>query len=82
MYSAENYLLLPLYVNRSITKKSIIKTLLEMIDSTSPRLFTLESILLRSVSIGKFFVGERFMYSGSMNFEFFRKSAHNKKVSY
>ena len=50
------YLLLPLYVNRFITKKYLIKTLLKVIDSTSPGLLTLESIIFKSVSIGKNFV--------------------------
>ena len=31
---SEGYLLLPLYVNRSITKKFLIETILEMIDSS------------------------------------------------
>ena len=72
------YLLLPLYINRSITKKVLIKTLLKVTDSTFPELLTLESIISRSVSIGKFFVMNQFMYSGNMNFEFFRKLVHNK----
>ena len=49
------YLLFPLYINLSITKKFLIKTLLKVIDSTSPGLLTLESIISKSVSIGKFF---------------------------
>ena len=57
------YLLLPLYINRSITKKFLIKTLLKVIDSTSPGLLTLESIISKSVSIRNFFVMDQFMYS-------------------
>jgi hypothetical protein len=67
MYSAENYLLLPLYINRSITKKFIIETFLEMKDSTCPWFFMLESVLFIIVLIGKFFVMDRFrfLYSGN-----------------
>ena len=81
MYSAEN---LPTIatVHKSVhNKKFLIKTLLKVIDSTSPELLTLESIISKSVSIGKFFVRDQFMYSGNMNFEFFRKLVRNKKIS-
>ena len=56
------YLLLPLYINRSIIKMFLIKTLLNVIDSTSPGLLTLESIIFKMVSIGNFFVMDQAMY--------------------
>ena len=59
------YLLLPMYINRPITKKIPIETLLEMIDSSIKNLGELESIISKSVSIGNFFVMDRFMYSGN-----------------
>ncbi len=60
---SDGYLLLSLYINRSITKKFPIKTLLEMIDSTCPRFFTLESVLSVIVLIGNFFDMDRFQIS-------------------
>ena len=42
-------------------KKFLIKTLLEMIDLTSPRFLTLESIISKSFSVRNFFVIDRFM---------------------
>ena len=57
---SDGYLLLSLYINRSITKDFLIKTLSEMIDSTCPRFFTLESILSVIVLIGNFFDMDRF----------------------
>ena len=61
------YLLLLLYINRSITKYFLIETFLEMIDSTCPWFFMLESVLSIIVLIGKFFVMDRFrfLYSGN-----------------
>ena len=55
-----------LYINQSVTKNFSIETLLEMTDSTSPSLFMLETVLsgiVSIVSIGKYFVMDRFMYS-------------------
>ena len=56
---------MPLYKNRSRTKKFPIEILLKMIDSDSPRVFMLESIISKSVSIGNFFVLDLFLYSGN-----------------
>jgi hypothetical protein len=44
------------YISHSKTKKFLIETLLEMIDSNSPRFFMPGSILFKKISIGKFFV--------------------------
>ena len=57
---SEFYIPLPLYINRSITKIFLIKTLSEMIDSTCPRFLMLESVLSEIVLIGNFFGMERF----------------------
>ena len=59
------YLVMPLYINRSITEKFSIKTLSEMIDLTFPRFLILESTISERVLIENFFVIDRFMYSGN-----------------
>ena len=57
---SEFYLPLLLCINRSITKKFLIKILSEMIDSTCPRLLMLESVLFETGLIGNFFGMDRF----------------------
>jgi hypothetical protein len=51
----EAYHLFPLFINWSITKKFLTKTLLEMIDSSCPRFLMIESVLSKIVLIGNFF---------------------------
>ena len=66
--------LLPLHKNRSRTKKFPIEILLEMIDSDSPRVFMLESIISKSVSIGNFLLWTDLCtvtVGGKPHFEFF-----------
>ena len=60
-------ILLSLYINWSIAKHFLIKTLLKMTDSTCPRFFMLESVLSEIVLIGNFFGMDRFriLYSGN-----------------
>ena len=77
-FRSKVYLFLLLYINRSITKKFPTEKLLEMMDSSVRNLGEVESITFKSVLIRNFFVMDRFMYSGNMNFEFFRKLVHNK----
>ena len=62
---SEVHHILSLHINRSVTKKFLIETLLEMTDSTSPRFFMLESVLSVIVLIGNFFVADRFMFNGN-----------------
>ncbi len=76
---SESYLLLPLYINRSITKKFLIKTLLKMTDSTCPRFFMLESVLSVIVLIGNFLVWTHFEFckvaiGGKAHFPFFSQT--------
>ncbi len=58
---SEVYLLLPLYINRSITKKFPIKKLLGIMDSSVKSLGEVESVISRSVLIRNFFAMDRFM---------------------
>jgi len=51
----EVYHLFPLFINWSITKYFLTKTLLEMTDSTCPRFLMLESVLSEIILIGNFF---------------------------
>ncbi len=51
----EVYHLFPLFINWSITKYFLTKTLLKMTDSTCPRFLMLESVLSEIVLIGNFF---------------------------
>jgi len=58
-------ILLPLYINRSITKIFPIETVVEMIDSSVRSPGEVESITFKSVLIRHFLVMDRFMYSGN-----------------
>ena len=62
---SEVHHILSLHINRSVTKKFLIETLLKMTDSIFPRFFMLESVLSVIVSIGNFFVADRSMFDGN-----------------
>jgi hypothetical protein len=63
----EVYHLLPLFINWSITKYFLTKTLLEMTDSTCPRFLMLESVLSEIVLIGNFFGMDCFRFMKRSN---------------
>jgi hypothetical protein len=57
---SEVHHILSLHINRSVTKKFLIETLLKMTDSASPRFFMPESVLSIIVLIENFFVADDF----------------------
>ena len=63
--------------NRSITKKFPIKTLLKIIDSTSPRFLTLESIVFKIHLVGNVFAIDQLCtvaIGSRCHFEFFGRT--------
>ena len=56
----KGYFLLSPYINWSVTKTFLIKTLLVMTDLTCPKFFMLEFVLSEIVLIGNFFGMDRF----------------------
>ena len=71
-------ILLPLYINRSITKIFPIETVVEMIDSSVRSLGEVESIISRSVLIGNFLVRDQFSEKFEVHIATVHKSLPNK----